>query len=166
MNIGRFYLKEKKYTAALNRFKIIIENYSMTKFTPEALHRMVEAYYEMGMIDESVNTASILGHNYPESEWYKYSYNLIKNIEEDSLLKKLKKFFNLMTKDKKEEIIKRRLQKLAKSIEKHNNYYHNLDRPKITDAEYDKLVKENNELEKKFSHLVLEKVQIKLLAVK
>ena len=58
MNIGRFYLKEKKYTAALNRFKIVIEDYSMTKFTPEALHRMVEAYYEMGMIDESVKTAS------------------------------------------------------------------------------------------------------------
>ena len=93
MNIGRFYLKEKKYTAALNRFKIIIENYSMTKFTPEALHRMVEAYYEMGMIDESVNTASILGHNYPESEWYKYSYDLIKDTKEDSLLKKLKKIF-------------------------------------------------------------------------
>ena len=44
MMIGRFYLKEKKYTAALNRFKLVIENYSMTKFTPEALHRMVEIY--------------------------------------------------------------------------------------------------------------------------
>ena len=71
-----------------------------------------------------------------------------------------------MTKDKKEEIVKRRLQKLAKSIEKHNNYYHNLDRPKITDAEYDKLVKENNELEKKFSHLVLDKSPNKIVGSK
>ena len=94
MEIGRYYLKEKKYTAALNRFKIVIEDFSMTKFTPEALHRMVEAYFEMGMIDESYNTASTLGHNYPDSKWYKYSYNLIKNVEDDeSLLKKLKKIF-------------------------------------------------------------------------
>ena len=71
MDIGRFYQKEKKYTAALNRFKIIIDDYSMTKFTPEALHRMVEIYYEIGMYDESYKLASVLGHNYPESKWYK-----------------------------------------------------------------------------------------------
>ena len=71
-----------------------------------------------------------------------------------------------MSKDKNEEIIKRKLQKLAKSIEKHNNFYHNLDRPKITDAEYDKLIKENNELEKKFPHLVLEKSPNKIVGSK
>ena len=76
-----FILKEKKYTAALNRFKIVIEDYSMTRFTPEALHRMVEAYYEMGMYEESIKTASVLGHNYPNSKWYQYSYNLIKKIK-------------------------------------------------------------------------------------
>ncbi len=81
MDIGRFYLKEKKYTAALNRFKIVIEDFSMTKFTPEALHRMVEIYYFLGMNEESNKTASILGHNYPDSEWYKHSYNLIKKIK-------------------------------------------------------------------------------------
>ncbi len=95
MEIGRYYLKEKKYTAALNRFKIVIENYSMTKFTPEALHRMVEAYYEMGLLEESSKIASVLGHNYPDSKWYKYSYNLIKNINEDRpFTSKLKKIFN------------------------------------------------------------------------
>lgn len=94
MDIGRFYLKEKKYTAALNRFKIIIENYSETKFTPEALHRMVETYYEMGMLDESIKTASTLGHNYPNSKWYKYSYNLIKkNKKKENLFKKFTNIF-------------------------------------------------------------------------
>ena len=94
MEIGRFYLKEKKFTAALNRFKIVIEDYSMTKFTPEALHRMVEAYYEMGMIEESTKTASVLGHNYPNSDWYRHSYNLIKKIDEkQSFVKKITNFF-------------------------------------------------------------------------
>ena len=79
MNVGRFYLKEKKYIAALNRFKIVIEEYSSSKFTPEALHRMVEAYMAIGMIDDSLKTASTLGYNYPDSKWYKYSYDLINN---------------------------------------------------------------------------------------
>ena len=60
-----------------------------------------------------------------------------------------------MSKNQKEGIIKSRLQKLARSIEKHNNYYHNLDKPVISDSDYDKLVKENNSLEKKFPHLIL-----------
>ena len=94
MEIGRFYLKEKKYSAALNRFKIVIEDYSMTKFTPEALHRMVEAYYEMGMFEDSSKTASILGYNYPDSKWYKYSYNLIKkNNEKKTIFNKMKNIF-------------------------------------------------------------------------
>ena len=95
MDVGRFYLKEKKYTAALNRFKIIIDEYSMTKFVPEALHRMVEIYYEMGMVDESIKTASTLGYNYPDSKWYKYSYKLINKTEEDrSFVNKVKNIFN------------------------------------------------------------------------
>ena len=94
MMIGRFYLKEKKYTAALNRFKLVVEKYSTTKFTPEALHRIVEIYFQIGLIDESAKTASILGHNYPESKWYKYSYNLINQTEEkSSLFKKIKNIF-------------------------------------------------------------------------
>tara|TARA_Y100000768_G_C23898759_1_gene643973 strand:- start:319 stop:1122 length:804 start_codon:yes stop_codon:yes gene_type:complete len=95
MNIGRFYLDQKKYIAALNRFKIVVEDYSMTKFTPEALHRMVEAYFEMGMLEDSIETASLLGYNYPDSKWYNYSYNLIKNIEnKESFIKNIKNFFN------------------------------------------------------------------------
>ena len=49
----------------------------MTKFTPEALHRMVEIYYQMGMYEDSNNTAALLGYNYPDSKWYKLSYNLL-----------------------------------------------------------------------------------------
>ena len=95
MEIGRFYLREKKFTAALNRFKIVVEDYSMTKFTPEALHRMVEAYYEMGMIEEGSKTASTLGYNYPNSNWYRHSYNLIKkNNKNRSIYKKITDFFN------------------------------------------------------------------------
>ncbi len=95
MEIGRFYLKEGKYTAALNRFKIVIDEFAITKFVPEALHRMVETYYEMGMIDESFKTASVLGYNYPDSKWYRYSYNLIKKIDdEDTLIDRLTNVFN------------------------------------------------------------------------
>ena len=95
MEIGRFYLNNKKYIAGLNRFKIVVEKFSITKFTPEALHRMVEAYYEMGMYEESYNTAALLGYNYPESKWYKYSYNLIKQIEDkETFIKKIRNLFD------------------------------------------------------------------------
>ena len=67
----------------------------MTKFTPEALHRMVEAYYEMGLVDESKKTAAVLGYNYPDSEWYGYSYKLINKIEnKTSIFNKVKNIFN------------------------------------------------------------------------
>ena len=95
MEIGRFYLNNKKYIAALNRFKIVIDEFSITKFTPEALHRMVEAYYEMGMYEESYNTAALLGYNYPDSRWYKLSYNLVEQIDgEETFLKKIRNFFD------------------------------------------------------------------------
>ena len=95
MEIGRFYLKNKKYFAALNRFKVVVSDYSFTKFTPEALHRMVEAYYEMKMYEESYNTAALLGYNYPESKWYEYSYNLVSKIDgEETFLKKIRNFFD------------------------------------------------------------------------
>ena len=95
MEIGRFYLNNKKYIAALNRFKVVVEEFSITKFTPEALHRMVEAYYGMGMYEESYNTAALLGYNYPDSKWYKLSYNLVEQIDgEETFLKKIRNFFD------------------------------------------------------------------------
>ena len=90
MNIGLFYLKRKKYFASLNRYKKIIDEYSQSKFTPEALHRLVEIYYTLGMIDDAKKTAATLGHNYPNSKWYKYSYNIVgEKKDKKSFLEKI-----------------------------------------------------------------------------
>ena len=70
-------LKRENYFASLNRFKKIIEEYSQSKFTPEALHRLVEIYYTLGMIDDAKKAAATLGHNYPDSKWYKHSYEIV-----------------------------------------------------------------------------------------
>ncbi len=93
MNIGRFYHKKNKYMAALNRYKIVVDDYSVTKFTPEALYRMVEIYYEIGMIEEARNAASVIAYNYPDSVWYKYSYELLEKKEDESFLGKIKNIF-------------------------------------------------------------------------
>ena len=93
MNIGLFYLNNKKYLAAMNRYKIVIENYSQTKFTPEALHRLVEIYYKLGMDIEAEKTASVIGFNYPKSKWYKYSYDLVAEKKDK------KSLFNLFKKN-------------------------------------------------------------------
>ena len=74
MTIGRFYQKNKKYTAALNRYKIVVNDFEETKFVPEALYRISEIYLSLGMTEDSKKTAAILGHNYPDSEWYNYIY--------------------------------------------------------------------------------------------
>ena len=94
MSIGRFYQENEKYIAALNRFKIVVNDFSVTKFTPEALHRMVEIYYKLGMKEEAINTAAVIGYNYPESKWYEHSYNLLKEKEKNlKLLEKIKNIF-------------------------------------------------------------------------
>ena len=77
MSVGLFYLKRNKYEAAMNRFKKIIDFHSQSKFTPEALYRLVEIYYSLGMLEDAKKTASVIGHNYPKSKWYEYSYYLI-----------------------------------------------------------------------------------------
>jgi len=84
MTIGRFYQKNNKYTAALNRYNIVVEGFYETKFTAEALYRISEIYYSIGMIEESTKTAAILGNNYPQSQWYKFSYNNLKKQNNDS----------------------------------------------------------------------------------
>ena len=85
MSIGRFYQKNKNYTAALNRYKLVVDDFSDSKFIPEALYRISEIYYSIGMIEESTKTAAILGHNYPNSEWYKYSYENLTKKTKDSI---------------------------------------------------------------------------------
>jgi len=77
MEIGRYYLKNRHYTAAINRFKIVVEEYPTTSHTPEALHRLVEAYLSLGLIKEATISGAILGHNFKSSIWYQDTYNLL-----------------------------------------------------------------------------------------
>lgn len=74
MEIGRFYLKRNYYLAAINRFKAVVDDYQTTTHVPEALHRLVESYAALGVINEARRVAAVLGHNYPGSEWYLDSY--------------------------------------------------------------------------------------------
>ena len=74
MEIGRFYLDRNHYLAAINRFRRVVDDYQTTTHVPEALHRLVEAYTAIGVIDEARRVAAVLGHNYPGSEWYLDSY--------------------------------------------------------------------------------------------
>ena len=82
MSIALFYLNQKKYLAALNRYNIVINEYSQSKFTPEALYREVEIYYTLGMVDDARKTSAVIGYNYPNSKWYKYSYKLLKKNDD------------------------------------------------------------------------------------
>jgi len=77
MAIGRFYQGQSEYLAAINRFRMVIERYQTTTHVPEALHRLVECYLAMGIVDEAKSTAAVLGHNFPGSEWYIDSYALL-----------------------------------------------------------------------------------------
>ncbi len=77
MEIGRYYLRWRQYLAAINRFRSVVENFQTTSHTPEALHRLSEAYTALGMTKEAQKVAAVLGHNFPGSEWYQDSYNLV-----------------------------------------------------------------------------------------
>ena len=77
MEIGRFYQRSGNWLAAATRFREVVEKYQTTSHTPEALERLVETYLNLGLPDEARKSAAVLGANYPGSEWYKRSYNLI-----------------------------------------------------------------------------------------
>lgn len=77
MEIGRYYLKRQHYTAAINRFRTVVESFQTTSHTPEALHRLVEAYVALGLTDEAQTAGAILGHNYQSTEWYQDSFALL-----------------------------------------------------------------------------------------
>ena len=98
MYLGRHYLKKKKWIASMNRFKNILENYDKTIFTEEALHRLVEINYKLGLKEESQKYASILGYNYQSSNWYKKSYKIFNKDYSDQIPK--------IKKDKKDVINK------------------------------------------------------------
>ena len=77
MEIGRYYLTKRQYLAAVNRFKTVVSDYQTTRHIEEALHRLTESYYSLGLVSEAQTSAAILGHNYPDSQWYKDSYALL-----------------------------------------------------------------------------------------
>jgi outer membrane protein assembly factor BamD len=77
MEIGRYYLQRQHYVAAINRFRNVVRDYQTTSHTPEALHRLTESYLLLGVTDEAQATAAVLGHNFPNSSWYRDSYALL-----------------------------------------------------------------------------------------
>jgi outer membrane protein assembly factor BamD len=99
MYIARHYIQKEKWIPAINRLKFIVREYDETIFVEEALHRLVEIYYKIGLEEESKKYAILLGHNHPESKWYENSYKVhekdykildIKNKNKKSALEKLK----------------------------------------------------------------------------
>ncbi len=79
MAVGRYYLTRNEYIGAINRFKVVIQQYQTTSQAPEALERLTEAYYALGVTNEAQTAAAVLGANYPGSRWYQDSYNLLKS---------------------------------------------------------------------------------------
>jgi len=98
LSIARYYIKNEKWIAAINRLKFIVENYDKTIFVEEALHRLVEIYYKIGLEEEARAAAALLGYNYNSGEWYERSYKILnknykpptiaKENKEDSLIKR------------------------------------------------------------------------------
>ncbi|MBS0564753.1 MAG: outer membrane protein assembly factor BamD [Proteobacteria bacterium] len=77
MEIGRYYLKQDNYTAAINRFRIVVEQYQTTTQTPEALYRLIECYLSLGLTDEAQTAGAILGHNFQSTDWYQDGFKLL-----------------------------------------------------------------------------------------
>tara|TARA_B100000900_G_scaffold383861_1_gene372160 strand:+ start:262 stop:1104 length:843 start_codon:yes stop_codon:yes gene_type:complete len=104
MYLGRYYVQKKKWIPAINRFRKIIDDYETTIYSEEALHRLVEVHYILGLKVEAENYAHLLGYNYQSSEWYKKSYSVFDKIYEKNNEK--------MKRNKKEGIIKRTFKSL------------------------------------------------------
>ncbi len=102
MYVGRYYFERKKWIASINRFKFVIDNYDTTVYVEEALHRLVEIYFILGLEEQSKKYANLLGYNYQSSQWYENTYSIFdKNYkkinikkEENSILKRFKSLFN------------------------------------------------------------------------
>jgi outer membrane protein assembly factor BamD len=78
MMIGRYYMDRRDYTGAINRFKIVVTRYQRTRHVEEALLRLTEAYMSLGIVNEAQTSAAVLGHNFPQSRWYKDAYALVR----------------------------------------------------------------------------------------
>ncbi len=77
MEVGRYYLRRDHFTSAINRFRVVVEDFQTTSHTAEALHRLVEAYLSLGLTDEAQTAGAILGHNFQSTQWYEDSYQLL-----------------------------------------------------------------------------------------
>ena len=77
MEVGRYYLKRDHFAAAINRFRVVVEEFETTSHTPEALYRLVEAYLSLGLTDEAQTAGAILGYNFRSTEWYEDAYALL-----------------------------------------------------------------------------------------
>jgi outer membrane protein assembly factor BamD len=85
MEIGRYYLNRGEINAAINRFRVVIKDFQTTTHVPEALHRLVESYITLGLKDEALRVASVLGYNYPGSKWYEDSFKLMDDQQRQKL---------------------------------------------------------------------------------
>ena len=99
MYIGRYYLERKKWISAINRFRNVIDNYDTTIYTAEALHRLVEVHYTIGLIDEAEKYAQLLGYNYGSSRWYENTYSL---FDKNYKIKKRNQFKDIKKKKQKD----------------------------------------------------------------
>ena len=79
MEVGRFYLNQRNFTGAINRFRTVVSQYQTTRHVEEALSRLTEAYFALGITDEAQTAAAVLGHNFPESRWYRDAYVLLQS---------------------------------------------------------------------------------------
>ncbi len=90
MSIARYYMKTEKWIPALNRLKVVVEKYDKTVFIEEALHRLVEVYYKIGLVEEAKQAAAILGYNYQSGQWYERSYKVFNKKYKTKKFKKKK----------------------------------------------------------------------------
>ena len=93
-------MKVEKWIAAINRFKTVVRDYSQTIYIEEALHRQVEIYYKIGLIEEARKNAVLLGYNYQSSEWYKNAYKVFNKSYKTKKIKKEKQYGLIKRKDK------------------------------------------------------------------
>jgi outer membrane protein assembly factor BamD len=91
MYLGRYYFQKKKWIPSINRFRKVVDDYNQTIYIEEALHRLVEVYYTLGLIEESQKYANLLGYNYQSSEWYEKSYGFFDEKYQKNSLKNEKR---------------------------------------------------------------------------
>jgi outer membrane protein assembly factor BamD len=104
MYLGRYYFDKKKWIPSINRFRKVVDDYSQTIYVEEALHRLVEVHYTLGLVEEASKYANLLGYNYQSSDWYKKTYGFFNKTYEKNRLKQEKK--------SKENIVKRKFKSL------------------------------------------------------